>query len=604
MKMRTSWKLNKTSLFGPNVSLGEDVIHVLNTLRMLLRLDLKCHFQGPLHTALNEPEGYAEECKSLDDWDANAVHKIPLIWTFMSSFGGCTNSGEIFWRLEDKQVVSLLVDGWFRESSPNAKKRSILMGSPGIGKSTLLCVMAFHLVFKHKKNVLVYRRLTKFEEENCLLYLGYEGDKVVYFSVLSCEVSEAKRIYRALRRQHGVSNVWLLLDGFRYQDIPEGVRTFKMLATSQQVDLKSQERTDAYCCLLPCWSKKDLWSMGGPIYKFATEDMEERFYYSGGSVREFTLATSENIRTAIDDAISGVDDVLNLLSNKSSALTVNLTGRSQVDHLCHTFVQDTNDTDKFTARRNWEQIIDSEYAVLALSVKLKADALLRIYAWAKSAGHGSLAGSVFEIYLHRLAADNTLKLYISEYDPPERRKPNEPRHFEVKQVGLRNGGAICCGTASEYENHLVDWRDDEKLTYWFPACHDFPNIDSVVKLESASGKKSNVAYLQITVAADHEIDSKQLQKMNAIFFPDDVKDAGDTERPLYIAVCPDLESCKAFVLKPPPEVLAARKTCRVFVGYYAEAAFATAADGPMNNVSVKALPPPPPYNFRKRRRTE
>ncbi|KAG7375680.1 hypothetical protein PHYPSEUDO_015620 [Phytophthora pseudosyringae] len=192
---------------------------------------------------------------------------------------------------------------------------------------------------------------------------------------------------------------------------------------------------------------------------------------------------------------------------------------------------------------------------------------------------------------------------MSEYDPPERRKPNEPRHFEVKQVGLRNGGAICCGTASDYEDHLVDWRDDEKLAYWFPACHDFPNIDSIVKLESVSGKKNNVAYLQITVAAEHEIDGKQLQKMNAIFFPDDVKDAGDTDPPIYIAVCPDLKSCEAFVLKPPPEVLAARKTCRVFVGYYTPPAFATAANGPMNNVSVKALPPPPPYNFRKRPRT-
>ncbi|KAG3050129.1 hypothetical protein PI125_g26486, partial [Phytophthora idaei] len=29
MKMRASWKLNKPSLFGPGVSLGEDVVHVL-----------------------------------------------------------------------------------------------------------------------------------------------------------------------------------------------------------------------------------------------------------------------------------------------------------------------------------------------------------------------------------------------------------------------------------------------------------------------------------------------------------------------------------------------------------------------------------------------
>ncbi|KAG2878088.1 hypothetical protein PC115_g23174 [Phytophthora cactorum] len=174
----------------------------------------------PRTTALNEPETYAEECLSLTEWDVGVVHKIPLIWEFMSSLGGCTTSGEIFWRIEDKQVVSVLVDGWFRASSPSsinvrANKKSIVMGSPGIGKSTLLCLMAFYLIFKHKKNVLVYRRLTKLMEENCLLYLGYEGDKVVYFSVLSCEVSEAKRIYRALRGQHDSrrhSNVQLVGD--------------------------------------------------------------------------------------------------------------------------------------------------------------------------------------------------------------------------------------------------------------------------------------------------------------------------------------------------------------------------------------------------------
>ncbi|KAG2819091.1 hypothetical protein PC111_g12037 [Phytophthora cactorum] len=363
----------------------------------------------PSTTVLNEPGKYEEECISLTEWGVDAVHEIPLIWSFMSSLGGCTNSGKIFWRMEDKQVVSLMVDGWFRESTRDrinvhANKKSILMGSPGIGKSTLLCVMAFHLVFKHKKNVLVYRRLTGRKQSNCLFYLGYEDGKVVQFAVQRCKAPNAISIYEHLIRQQGISNVWLLLDGFRYEDIPQGLTTFDLLATSQQVDLKSQERIDAYCCLLPCWSKKDLWLMGGLIYKFATEDMEERFYYSGGSVREFTLATSEDIRSAIDDAISGVDDVSNLLSNKSSALT----GRSQVDRLRHTFVTKADETNQFTARRYWEQVIDSEYAVLALSVRLRSDALFRIYSWAKSAGYGSLAGNVFEIYLHRLAADNTL----------------------------------------------------------------------------------------------------------------------------------------------------------------------------------------------------
>ncbi|KAG2793620.1 hypothetical protein PC112_g23368, partial [Phytophthora cactorum] len=271
----------------------------------------------PRTTALNEPETYAEECLSLTEWDVGVVHKIPLIWEFMSSLGGCTTRGEFFWRIEDKQVVSVLVDGWFRASSPSsinvrANKKSIVMGSPGIGKSTLLCLMAFYLIFKHKKNVLVYRRLTKLMEENCLLYLGYEGDKVVYFSVLSCEVSEAKRIYRALRGQHGASNVWLLLDGFHYRQIPEGIQTFNLLATSQQVDFKEHEITDAYLCLFPCWRKQDLIKLGEQVYHFDEEEMDDRFYYSGGSVRLFTLATIALIQEAIDLALRGVTDVARL----------------------------------------------------------------------------------------------------------------------------------------------------------------------------------------------------------------------------------------------------------------------------------------------------
>ncbi|KAG4036771.1 hypothetical protein PC123_g27662 [Phytophthora cactorum] len=146
------------------VAAGNGPVHVLVKLpeQVADAASIRPEVPLPRTTALNEPERYAEECISMDDWGVDAVHEIPLIWRFMSSLGGCTNSGEIFWRMEDKQVVSLLVNGWFRESSPNninvrANKKSILMGSPGIGKSTLLCVMAFHLVFKHKKNVLVWQ---------------------------------------------------------------------------------------------------------------------------------------------------------------------------------------------------------------------------------------------------------------------------------------------------------------------------------------------------------------------------------------------------------------------------------------------------------------
>ncbi|CAI5724191.1 hypothetical protein KXD40_001021 [Peronospora effusa] len=552
--------------------------------------------------ALIKPEQFAEECISLDDWEVNAVHPIPSIWKFMSSLGGCTQTGKIYWRMEDTLIVSLLLDGWVRESSPLSKKKSIVVGSPGIGKSTLLCVMAFHLVFKHKKNVLVYRRLRENGQENCLLYLGYEDGKVVQFAVKGCEDHNAINIYEELIRQQGISNVWLLLDGFRYQDIPDGVRTFKLLATSQQVDLKSVERTDAYYCLLPCWSRVDLFSMGQLIHKFHRKDMIKRFYYSGGSVRDFTLATCTDIIEAINDSISSVNDVSNLLKDMSSILT----GKPQAGCLRHTFVKNrdalsplySNEWWKpFIYMSCWEDIVDSEYAVRCLSLRLRSYALSRIYTWAKNTGNNSLAEAVYEILLHRLAADNQLDLYISEYDPPENYQPNTPRHFSVKQVHLEKHSATCSGTANDHVAHLIEWRDKKNYSYWFPGCRVFRNIDSIAKLKSTSDKKSNVAYLQFTVAAQHSIDSNQLKEMNKIFYPDDVKEAGNIEPPIYIAVCPDLESCKALRLNPAPQVVAAKKVCRVFVGYYVENKYGFAADDRMNDLLLKMLPPSSSHHY-------
>ncbi|CAH0490660.1 unnamed protein product [Peronospora farinosa] len=253
----------RTQVTKEDVAAGIVPVHVLVKLPepIVYAASLTTNVQLPTTTALNEPEKYAEECISLNDWDVNAVQKIPSIWRFMSSLGGCTLKEEIYWRMENTLIVSLLMDGWFRESSSLANKKSIIIGSPGIGKSTLLCVMAFHLVFKHRKNVLVYRRLRKKNQADCLFYMGYEDGKVVQFAVKGCEDRTANDIYKELVRQQGISNVWLLLDKFRYKDIPVSLTTFTLLATSERVDLKSEDQLYALYCLMPCWSPTDLFSM-------------------------------------------------------------------------------------------------------------------------------------------------------------------------------------------------------------------------------------------------------------------------------------------------------------------------------------------------------
>ncbi|DAZ93041.1 TPA: hypothetical protein N0F65_007384 [Lagenidium giganteum] len=105
-----------------------------------------------------------------------------------------------------------------------------------------------------QKELLVYRWTP--QRSSCLLYLGYEGGRVEQFAIPECDKSQAGDVYYALCQQQGIRNVWLLLNGLRYNDIPEKLTTFE-------------------------------------------EDMKERFYYSGGSVREFTQPTTKEIRIRI-----------------------------------------------------------------------------------------------------------------------------------------------------------------------------------------------------------------------------------------------------------------------------------------------------------------
>ena len=101
-------------------------------------------------------------------------------------------------------VALALLNGWepyLQRGSPLSgcrQKQCIPMGFFGVGKSALLCLLVFYLVFKHKLNVLVYRKLLYEKQSYCLLYLGYDNDKVVHFSIPNCPVDTACAIYESL----------------------------------------------------------------------------------------------------------------------------------------------------------------------------------------------------------------------------------------------------------------------------------------------------------------------------------------------------------------------------------------------------------------------
>ncbi|OQS07578.1 Crinkler (CRN) family protein [Thraustotheca clavata] len=545
----------------------------------------------PNLTLLSNTVKYAEECSNLKTWATSKVHELPCIYEFMKNYGGCTSNGKIFWRTEESQIVAILLTAWFKESIKDdlnvlADKKAFLLGSPGVGKSTLMCIVAFYLVCVHKKKVLMYRRITETKTNKCLVYLALnDKDEIVYHAIQNCKDPTAINLYETLWNHYGIENVWLFMDGFIHDKISDGLLTFNLLATSQQVDLKSQVAVHSFCCLLPCWSKQDLALLGQFVYEYNDlDEIEERYYYSGGSVREFTLATIELIETQMNRAILRV---------KNPTAKYELTTESaedQVDRLHHSFVKDINVINHFINVINWVQVIESEYAVASLSVRLRSDDLYQIYKWALDAQLQHLAGCAFEAYLHRAMSDNSLALHISEYDS------RQDGHVSWVHRPLKDGAALCQGSANEekYKDYLKLWNVDDNYRYWFPCCHNFPTIDSIVKLKSTSEKKEGIAYLQMTVLNSHDIDANHLKIFNGIFYSEAIKDAGNTAPPIYIVICPNREACESIVLTKPADVKESRKVCQLYVGYFDLFKF----DGQYNSIPTESLPPNAPYRFR------
>lgn len=92
-------------------------------------------FRIPTTTkVLEESAASKKEIEGMERWKPGSVHDIPTISSFMGTFGGCTD-GKIYWRQEEKQVFGLLL-----EALVGKELESIVHGSRGVGKSTLLCL--------------------------------------------------------------------------------------------------------------------------------------------------------------------------------------------------------------------------------------------------------------------------------------------------------------------------------------------------------------------------------------------------------------------------------------------------------------------------------
>jgi hypothetical protein len=244
--------------------------HILNLLK----------FEGPS----------AEEAKVFDLATAKAAQ-----WINTTAINKVSSDfpTEYFIRKEPIDVFKLL--------QTKETMQMALVGSPGVGKSTLAVLYSFWVAFQGNKTVVLLRDIK-----------GPSGGMFVYLldgknskrTIRKCEVAVLMNAVEIITQYQDYE---LILDGLDKKAIDHyrGIlRKYSVLATSAQFQTKSDEAPVLKRCLVPFWAFSDLKRIG--IRKnWNARTMEKIYHYAGGSLR-FFLLKEDGAKKTMDNAFSYV----------------------------------------------------------------------------------------------------------------------------------------------------------------------------------------------------------------------------------------------------------------------------------------------------------
>jgi hypothetical protein len=420
-----------------------------------------------------------------------------------------TQSSGIYVRREMVDVFTELV-------RPDRKQRQVLIGSPGVGKSLLLFVVALYRAFCEEKSVLYIRKTKTSQELTSVFFMTKKDDKleIRYNRTLSEDWTVGNLMEKVLEECAAIppqesrvkvleDKVLLFLDGLHEGDA-ELRGPHHYLATSGGHDsIVGESAIKATLVVLGGWQKaplgmaldltsnvltrkkipaateaaatQDDMAMLAPDagVKLLTEEeldaaytheaLEDIFFHAGGRIREAFLYAKDMDtwrceKKAVIDKMSKAQVVLSLIETKGS-------GDPKSPDRIRTMFR--NDDHYFGSAL---QIVDSQYFVRLLQDRVELDQYYNAYVHAKNRGLSSAAGCHFEELLHR----------VFQYLP----KPIE-------------GLVQSTGTGPEGVSELSKYS-----LYWIPSIPNFANIDAALALKNADGS-TTVWCIQYTVAKDH-----------------------------------------------------------------------------------------------------
>jgi DNA replication protein DnaC len=469
----------------------------------------------------------AVEC-NLREWSAGRVIATGKISAIMDSFGQFPPSYYV--RNEEIRLFEAIKRFWWQNEvliSPKetTNKRWVLVGSPGVGKSTFLVLLAFYLARIHSQEVLVFRKLKSRDRKYVYIFLSRES----YFGGEVDDIREIGPIHRRLAEEY--PNLWFFIDGFTSEEIQKlhwGVLGSAILiATSSQYDIKHDDPTRRL--LLPAWNESDLKLFASKTGVVEESETAERFYYSGGSIREF-CRDKEELRMRLNE------DLLIVTSAQVTVLISQYGGKSdqQVDRIRRHYVVAPDNVDNYLGGcGEWKMVVDSAYVLKKLINMCDLKQYEEVHNFARTIG-GAFHGWAFEMLVHKMAAQSGLTIHVAQDDGGNVVQKDQRLHV--------SGGIVCQGsTKANCLAYLRDtWQMDDDSNYWYPDYSRFPDIDCIAKC-TVDGQDDQVviAYIQITVGKTHALDGARLNTLDNIF-------KNRYQKRVYIALLPTPELSLCF----------------------------------------------------------
>ena len=308
----------------------------------------------------------------------------------------------IFIRNCMKRVFQVLCDDATNRKEQGRSKHTVLIGSPGVGKSILFFLAALYRA--QYSYVLFYRRTTSEDLVSLFIMVpNEEGSVRVWFSrnVFKFGSEDTisnihSKILKFNRRRHGdlcLDNVYTYIDGPRHTDTQntcDGACDY--FCTSGGHPLPKPERLGSFrFVVLSGWSEEDAIAGLREVYKASMTEAKSLYNLCGGSVREMVRAVAD-----FGQVQSDFDTLLVRLSDQQVAIAVQSTERNDneksYDRIRTMFEVEGQQTPV--------QRVDSIYVLNKLCQKVAIKEWFSAYQLGVSIGDGTLQGVTFERCIH------------------------------------------------------------------------------------------------------------------------------------------------------------------------------------------------------------